>query len=184
MARAYEILVGARRPLISMGCIFQQRHNILTIPPHLHARVERVVLDDDGVVLHGILLLLRVRPRNAGDAALVVHFEFRKQPLCCSSITNSWASLNTAVSAANVAFSTFCLMFRTYRSQPNPQSIRGSKGRNCGLKQNILPLSPGYPRPCARPNVGPSTSNYHSKRQPPSPLTICLPACPSLLPLT
>ena len=61
--------------LISMGYILQQRHNILTIPPHLHARVERVVLDDDGVVLHGILLLLRVRPRNAGDAALAVHFK-------------------------------------------------------------------------------------------------------------
>ena len=78
MARAYETLVGARRLLISMGYIFQQRHNILTVPPHLHARVERVVLDDDGVVLHGILLLLRVRPRNAGDAALVVHFEFQE----------------------------------------------------------------------------------------------------------
>ena len=58
-----------------MGYIFQQRHNILTIPPHLHARVERVVLDDDGVVLQGMLLLLWGRQRNAGDAALVTHFE-------------------------------------------------------------------------------------------------------------
>ena len=133
---------------------------------------------------HGILLLLRVRPRNAGDAALIIHFESQETATLLQFLHEKLDIVEHCRVCGQRCLSTLCLIFRTYRSQPNPQGIRGSKGRNCGFKQNILPLSLGYPRPCARPNVCPSTSNYHPKRQPPSPLTICSPACPSLLPLT
>ena len=43
---------------------------------YLHARVERAVLNDDGVVFHGVQHhLLFMSPSNAREAFLLVHFE-------------------------------------------------------------------------------------------------------------
>ena len=118
--------------------------------PKLHpqVRVERVVLNDDGVVSQNIQLLRLVRPSMHIMRPSSSVLNLIQQFSCGTCNTNIWASLKVPRSSDLSLFS-FSLIFRTYRrntSSGRPRKhgevyrafMKPSKANACHANKNML----------------------------------------------